>query len=818
MSVANDFRQDVRYGLRTLRNNPVFAAVTIVTLALGIGANTAVFSVVNAVIFRPLPVKEGDRLRVIASARASVPTAGPVSFPDLQDYRAATDDVFDDIAGYSVGFIGLAPEHERTARVLVSWVTGNYFSVLGVQPFLGRLIRPEEGVRGRIDPVVVLGYSTWRKRFHADPSVVGRTAMLNGQPCTIIGVVPQEFVGTFAFSESEVYLPLNWTGRAVLDDRGARTLHTIARLRPRVSADRAQAALDVIAARLGQDYPDTDSHVRLELLPERLARPEEGNARSNGFVAAMMLILVGLVLLVAEVNLTNLLLARAVACRKELAIRAALGATRGRLVRQLLAESSTLAILGGVTGTGLGAWIAHLLRRVRLPGDLPARPDFHVDYRVLAYAAVVTLGTALLIGLMAAGRASRADVGDVLHGDGHGSASRSGSHRIRKGLIVAQIAVCFMLLVAGGLFMRSLARAERANFGFNPDDVLNVQMDVEQIGYSEGRGRPLFNEIERRVAGIPGVQDVAFAFSVPLGYVRSNARLEAEGVPAAPGERVVAGKNVVGAHYFATMGIAIEAGRSFIAADDGRSRPVAIVNRRLADVLWAGKNPIGRRFSQGGLDGPWLEVVGVTATGKYRFLFEEPEPHFYVPLTQEYSALRVLHVRTSLAPEALAPVVEQEIHTLQPDLPLYDVQSMKKALNGGYGLFIVRAAAWFAAVFALMGMSLALIGLYGMVSYMTNQRTHEIGVRIALGASPREIAAMVIGQGARLTAAGMAIGLFGAFVLARLLSRLLFLVAATDPISFAAAAVCVVFVTFAAAYVPSRHATRVDPAVALRAE
>jgi putative ABC transport system permease protein len=818
MSAVGDLWREVGYAARTLRKTPAFATVAVLTLAFGIGVNTAVFSVVNAIIFRPLPVKDGHRLAVIASVRKSTSTLGPMSFPDLQDYRAATRDIFEDIAGYSVGFTGLAPEGGRPDRVLVSWVTGNYFSLLGVQPALGRLIRTEEGLPGGTDPVVVLGHSAWQRRFGGDPSVIGRKAMLNGQPCTIIGVVPAEFIGTFAFSESDVYLPVSWTGRAVLDDRRARSLHTVARFHPDVTLERAQGALDVIAARLEREYPDADSGIRVEVLSERLARPEEDNARSNAFGATIMLALVGLVLLVTEVNVTNLLLARATTRRKELAIRAALGASRGRLMGQLLTESGILAVLGGIAGIGLGTWIGRLLMTIRLPGDLPVRLDFHLDGRVLAYAVTLTTVTALLVGLVAARRASRTNVDEVLHDHGQGSTSVTGGHRIRKALVVAQVAVCFVLLVAGALFMRSLGQAEHANFGFRPEGVLNVQMDVAQLGYPESKGRAFFDEVQRRVARIVGVEDLAFAFSVPMGYVRSSSRLDVEGRPVAPGERPTAGRNIVSPRYFTTMGIPIEGGRSFADVDNERSRPVAIVNRRLAEMLWPGQDAIGRRLSQAGPHGPWLEVVGVTGTGKYRFLFEDPQPYFYVPLAQEYSALRVLHVRTTLSPEALATAVEHEIQGLEPNLPLYDVQSMKKALDGGYGLFAVRTGALFATILALLGLSLALVGLYGMVSYMTSERTHEIGVRIALGANPKNIATMVIGDGARLTVAGTVIGLIGAFVLARVLARLLFDVAPTDPTSFALASLCVLIVTLVATYVPARRAMRVDPVVALRSE
>jgi putative ABC transport system permease protein len=818
MRIVDDLWRDLRYAARTLRKTPGFAAVAVLTLALGIGANTAVFSVVNAVIFRPLPVRDADRLAVIATTRRSTSTLHGVSLPDLQDYRSATRDVFEDIAGYNVGFIGLASESGRPARVLVSWVTQNYFQLLGIRPALGRLMRAEEGESDRTDSIVVLGYSTWQRRFGGDPSVVGRKAILNGQPCTIIGVVPPEFVGTFAFSESEVYLPLNWTAGATLAERDARGLHAVARLRAGTTIERAQAALTVVGARLEAAYPDTNRGVALRVLPERLARPEEDNARSNAFGATIILALVGLVLLVAEVNVTNLLLARASTRRKELAIRVALGASRGRLIQQLLTESAMIAALGGVAGVCVGMWTGRLLTMIRLPGDLPVRLDFHLDGHVLGYAVALTAATALLVGLIAARRAARPNVDQALHGRGDRSSSAAGGYRTRSALVVVQIAVCFMLLVAAGVFTRSLTKAENIDLGFKPEGVLNIQMDVAQAGYTESRGRAFFAEVERRVRRLAGVEHVGFAFSVPMGYVSASSRLDVEGRSITAGDRPVAGKNIVDPGYFATMGIPIERGRSFTEADDRRARPVAIVNQRLVDTIWPGQDPIGRRFSDAGAEGPWMEVIGVTGTGKYRLVFEDPQPYFYASLAQQYTPLRALHVRTALSPTALAPAVEQAIHDLEPNLPLYDVQSMTRALEGGRGFFLMRTGALFAAILAFLGLTLAVVGLYGVVSYMTNERTHEIGVRIALGANRSSIVAMVLQEGARLTARGMAAGLVGAVVLTRLLERLLFGVAPTDPVAFALASICLPVVTLAATYLPARRAMRVEPMVALRSE
>ena len=670
-------------------------------LALGIGVNTAVFAVVNAILFRPLPVKDGARLQVIATFREKTPALSPVSFPDLQDYRAATRDVFDDIAGYSVGFMGLAYQGRVPARVLVSWVTGNYFSLLGIQPALGRLIREDEASPGPSTPVAVLGHSTWLRRFGGDPAIIGQKVMLNGRPCSVIGVVPESFTGAFAFSQPEVYLPVNWTSRSVLEDRSARNLHTLAHLRPGIDTARAQSAIDVVAQRLARGQPADDGGVRLKGVPERLARPEEDNARSNGIGAAAMLMLVELVLLAAILNVANLLLARVTGRRREFAIRLALGAARSRVVQQLLTEFAVLTALGGLAGFALACWVWQILATIHLPGDLPVRIDFHPDSRVLAYSVAATTFTALVVGIVGGRLGPRRNLHGALHEGG--AALFSSAWRWRKALLVMQLAISLVLLITGGLFLRSLRQAQRANFGFKSEGVLNLEMNVAHLGYSPPLGRAFFDEVERRVRKLPGVEQAEFAFSVPMGYVRSSSRLVAEGPSVRLAERVVAGKNIVGPEYFATLGIPIERGRSFIAADDERSRALAIVNRRLADLLWPGQDPLGQRFSQAGPDGPWLEVVGVTPTGKYRFLFEDPQPYYYVPMAQEYTAMRVLHVRTAAPPQALAATIEREIHRMQPDLPVYDVETMEEALNGGYGLFMVRTGALFAAILAFVG-------------------------------------------------------------------------------------------------------------------
>jgi predicted permease len=808
--------QDIRYGVRTLHRSPSFALAAMATLALGIGVNTAVFSVVNAIVLRPLPVRGGDRLVVIATQRASSRTLGGVSFEDVQDYRRATAGLFEDMAGYTVEFLGLAPIGSKPQRVLVTRVTGNYFQVLGIHPTLGRLIEADEGTPGRIDPVVVLGHSTWRRRFGGDPSVVGRGVMVNGRRCTIVGVAPPGFSGTFAFSESELYLPLNWQSGAGLDDRRARWLHAIARLRPGVTIENAQAAADVVAERLALQYPDSNADLRIRVLPERLARPEEDQFRTNALGALIMIGMVILVMTVAAVNVTNLLLARAASRHRELAIRAALGAGRGRLIRQMVTETLVLAMIGGGAGVILGAWVARAVAAMRLPGDLPVRFDFALDGRVLAYSLTVAILSGLLVGLVSAVRVSRGNPDRILRGSREGSPSHR--HGIRGVLVVAQISCCFVLLSLAGAFVRSLSEAERADLGFRPEGVLNIHMDVGQLGYSEEQGRAFFDEVDRRVRSIPGVENVSFAFTVPMGYVRVSTAIQAEGQPVDPDRRVSAGQNVVSAEYFQTMGIPIVRGRAFERRDDDRSRPVAVVNQRLADMLWPGQDPIGRRVKSPGSNSHWIEVVGVVKTGKYQFLFEDPQPYLYVPMAQAYTGLRVLQVRASLPPASLASVAEREIRGLEPNLPLYDVQSMTQALGSGLGLFPVRVAAFAVAAFGLLAFALAIVGLYGVTSYLASQRTHEIGVRIAIGATHQHIVRLVLENGATLATLGIAAGMAMTLAGSPVIDRFLFGVSMYDASALVSVVAVLGGVTLIACAIPAWRAARVDPAIALRAE
>jgi predicted permease len=680
----------------------------------------------------------------------------------------------------------------------------------------------------------VLGHRYWMRRFNGDPSIVGRRVLVNARPVTVVGVAPASFTGVVALVDFDAYLPFGMmsaaptststststsTFREITTDRASHELSVIGRLAPGVTSGQAQAALDVLARQLERQYPDTNTSVRTRLIAEPLARPEPGDANSKPLVAGVFLLLVGLVLLVACVNVVSLLMVRATARQRELAVRAALGAARSRLVRQLLTESLLLAALGGAAGAALGWWGTTILARLPFPADIPVRFELAFDWRVFAYIAAIALGTGIVVGLLPALRASRADVNDAMREGGRGASDGRARQRLRGALVVMQVAVSVVLLVAAGLFVRSVQRAQSVDLGFDPRHILNLSVDVSQQGYDEARGRAFFKELESRVSRLPGVQSVTFASSVPLGFSGTSASIEVEG-QAVPNDqrrrRPSIGYNAVGASYFETMRVPVLRGRSFSTRDDARAQPVAIVNEQMAATLWPGQDPVGKRFRVSGENEPWLEVAGVSKQGKYGFLFENPRPHFHVPIEQRYRPMRTLQIRSVGAPDAIAPIVQKTIRELDPNLPIYDVRSMTQALDGGGGFFLPRMAALFGVGLGLLGLVLALVGIYGVVSYAATLRTQEIGVRIALGAGSRDILRLVVGHGLTLVAIGITLGVSVALGVSRLIGGLLFGISPTDPATFIAVPLALAAAAFTASYIPAWRATRINPLVALQ--
>lgn len=813
--------RDLLFGLRGLRRNPGFSAAVVLTLGLGVGANSAIFSVVNGLMLRPLPVRDGARLTMLAVSRGTAGRPVLMSRLDMEDYRAQAD-AFQDIAGYALDLAGLEADH-RVERVALTYVSGNYFEMLGLQPAAGRLIGGAEGRAPGADPVLVLSHSCWSRRFNRDPGVVGKPARLNGRPYTIVGVAPEGFFGTYAFIDMDVFAPLGMMAGTFYStswsDRGARSLRVLGRLEPGVTLAQAQASLDVVARRLAAQYPETNKDVRARVFWETSARPDADNAVELPLVGGVFLSLVALILLVACVNVAGLLLIRGTVRARELALRQVLGAGRGRLVQQLMTESVLLSALGGAAGLLLGLWASRVLGSIRLPNDLPLRLDFGFDARVFAYVAAGVLSSALVAGLVPALRASSAIPADSLRGAGRAPAAGGGRHRLRDILVVTQVAASLVVLVVAGLFVRSLANARHVDLGFQPDRVMNFLMDPGQQGYDQARTAAFYRDLAARVRALPGVESASVAHSLPLGYYNAAARLETEGqTQESPDQGISSLYNMVDADYQRTMGIGLARGRWLTQADEDANRPVVVVNEYLARRLWPGQEPLGKRLGFRDSAGTLLEVVGVARIGKYGSIFEAPRPFLYLTHSRDYKSLRVLHVRTTGAPEAIAPAVRQVIRALAPDLPVFDVASMRAAVGGGNGLFLARLGACFATALGLLGLALTVVGLYGVVAFSAAQRTHEIGIRLALGARQGSILGMIVRQGVSLLAVGCAAGLALALAAARLVGSLLFDVSPLDPLTYAAVVSALALVTATACYLPARRATRVDPTMALRGE
>ena len=819
MNYLGNFLEDVRYGVRQMRRSPGFTAAAILTLAMGIGANTAIFSVVDSFLLRPLPVADPGQITVLDSPQKQGFALPLFSIPDYRDLCGQAGTVFSGMFSYLSRFDGLSV-NGKAERIRASYVSGNFFSTLGIQPAQGRFILPSEGETAGADPVMVLSYNYWKGRFGGDPEIVGTKVSVDGHPVTIVGVAPEGFYGTNVLVAQQAYLPLGMAvfGQApdFMANRGSRLVYVGARLQPGRSFQQAQASLDVVARRLSQQYSDTDKDLAIEVFPELRARPIPQAGRLMVVIAGLFLGLTAIVLLLACVNVANIMLVRSTTREREMATRAALGAPRSRLVRQLLTESMLLALAGGAAGILLGYSGSRALGSV----DLHANLSFWVglDWRVLAYALGAAILTGLIVGTVPALRAARGDLSAILRSGGRGMI---GAHqRLRCALVVAQVGGSLMLLIIAGLFVRSLGAAQQTKLGFDPSHVLNLGMDPKEIGYSAAQNRAFYKTLIDDVRALPGVLSVSTAAAVPMGYVIKGDSLAIDGYQPPSGQPAPnVAYNVISPDYFQTMRIPMARGRTFTDADDEKAQYVAIVNEVMAKHFWPNQDPLGRHFTMTREPKHSMQVVGIARDSRFLGVTLAINAHFYVPYAQhdEANSLETLQVRTAGAPELLIPEVERVVATVAPDLPVFDVETMTDALNTLAGLLIFKIGAALAAAFGILGIILATVGVYGVISYVASQRTHEIGIRMALGAHSQDILRMILGQGIVIVGAGLTIGLAAAFSAAHVVRNFV-TVSATDPLTYLIVSATLTLVAVLACYIPARRATKVDPMVALRYE
>src|SRR6516164_896144 len=819
MNYLGNFLEDVRYGVRQMRSSPGFTAAAVLTLALGIGANTAIFSVVDSFLLRPLPVADPGQITVLDSPQKQGFALPLFSIPDYRDLCVQAGTVFSGMFSYLSRFDGLSV-NGKAERIRASYVSGNFFSTLGIQPAQGRFILPSEGETAGADPVMVLSYNYWKGRFGGDPEIVGTKVSVDGHPVTIVGVAPEGFYGTNVLVAQQAYLPLGMAvfGQApdFMANRGSRLVYVGARLQPGRSFQQAQASLDVVAQRLSQQYSDTDKDLAIQVFPELRARPIPQAGSLVVVISGLFLCLTAIVLLLACVNVANILLVRSAAREREMATRAALGAPRSRLVRQLLTESVLLALAGGVAGILFGNWGIRALGSINLRANLALQVG--LDWRVLAYSLGIAILTGLIVGVVPALRVARRDLSAILRGGGRGLVGSQ--QRLRTTLVVAQVAGSLMLLIIAGLFMRSLGAAQQTSLGFNPSNVINLSMDPKEMGYTAAQSREFYKTLIDHVRGLPGVLSVSTTAAVPMGYVFKNDTLAIDGYQSPSGQPAPnLLYDVISLDYFETMRIPMARGRIFTDADDEKAQYVAIVNETMAKRFWPDQDPLGRRFTMGREPKHTLQVVGIAKDSRFLGVTYPIDAHFYVPYLQHYEAnpLETVQVRTTEASELIIPEVERVIARLAPDLPVFDAQTMTEALNTLAGLLIFKIGAVLAAALGILGLVLAVVGIYGVISYATSQRINEIGIRMALGADSQDVLRMILGEGIIIVGAGLTIGLVGALSAARVVHNFV-AVSATDPLTYLIVSATLTLVSLLACYSPARRATKVDPMTALRYE
>ncbi len=798
--------QDLRYGVRTLTKKPAFSIIAVITLALGIGANSAIFSVVNAVLLRPLPFPESERIAVLEGINPSKGiTQSNMSVPDFADWQNQNH-VFEQVAGFISGNVFLAGG-EEAERVRATSATADFFPLFRTNAFQGRTLQADDAQPSR-EPVVVMSYELWQRRFGADRNIVGSKVMLSSKSATVVGVMPPGFDYPTR-TELWVPFPIN----PATERRDNRYVSVITRLKKGVTVSQAQAEMDTINQRLAQTYNETNSGwtIRVTNLQEQLV----------GGLRLSLLVLLGavaFVLLIACANVANLLLARATVRAKEIALRTALGASRGRIIRQLLTESVLLSSVGGGIGLLLGVWLTKLLIAVS-PPNTPRFDEIRPDARVLVFTVALAVITGVIFGLTPALQASRVDLNERLKETGRSGSGGASRNRLRSLMMVSEIALSFVLLVGAGLLIKSFIRLREVSPGFNPDNTLTMRVSLPGAKYPQGEPRvQMFRQLVERLKALPGVQSAGAVLSLPLSGDTFNVwrAVIREGRPATPEESDNAAYLVATPDYFRTLNIPLITGRAFTEQDTEETPKVLIVNETMARRLWPGESPVGKRLTIWRDEKFPREIVGVVGETKPS-LDADPGPQMYVPYAQDSSWSGMsLVIRTNGDQPGMSAAVRNEIRALDKGIPVFNVRTMNDVL--ATSVAPRRAPVLLLSAFAGVALLLAMIGIYGVTAYYVTQRTQEIGIRMALGAQMSDVLKLVLKGGIALAVIGIAVGLVGAFALTRLMSSLLFGVKPTDVVTFALVSLCLLVTALIACYIPARRATKVDPMVALRYE
>ncbi|MFN2623329.1 MAG: ABC transporter permease [Chthoniobacterales bacterium] len=807
--------QDLRYGARQLLKRPGFTLLAIISMALGIGANTAIFSLVDTVAFRPLPARNASELEELYGTLHNGADYTLQSYLNYKDYRDRNQ-VFSGLIAYRIAVASLS-HNGNNERVWGTMASGNYFDVLGVPLLLGRGFLAEEDQTPKSHPVVVLSYGCWQKRFASDPSIVGRTVLVNNVPFTVVGVARKGFIGTDVAYAPEFWTPLmmgpviepgsNW-----LENRDSDNSFVVGRLKPGVTKAQAEASLRALTFEMGKEHPKENAGRGIELIPPGLFIPD---IRNGVFAFTAVLGAVGfLVLLLACVNLANLLLARATDRRKEIAIRLAVGASRRRLIRQLMTESVMLSLAGGIFGVLVAAAINRIAQRVDFPIDIALVFDLRIDWRVLSFTLGLSILTGMLFSLIPALQSSKPQLVPALKDEQSMAGFRRS--RLRNTLVIAQITLSLVLLISAGLIVRSLQEAQRMRPGFNPENAVAFSFDVGLQGYDETKGRALQKQALERIRALPGIEAAALVDNIPLSLNYNSTSIYLEGQPPTPQAQLpLAIPSSVSPDYFRTMGISLR-GRDFTDQEEKKENRVAIVNETFAKKFYPGQDPIGKRFNFSGSENPFWEIIGVCGDGKYNSLGEEPKAALFRPQWRDYSTAVSMVARTKGDPKTVLGAMQREMRNLDPTLPLYGMKTLKEHMK--IPLFPAKMAAGALGSFGMLALILAAVGIYGVMSYVVAGRTREIGLRMALGARNGNVQRLILRQGMTLALIGSVIGLAIAFGATRLLKSVLYGVDAMDPTTFVGVTFLLGAVALFACWIPALRASRVDPMVALRAE